>query len=78
MTTRERFDTKWTKNGTTGCHEWAATTDRDGYGPFYWNGPGASSYRSFSFMASRSRSTSRIGGRPKSRLYSRLKCEASL
>lgn len=31
---RERFNEKWKVNEETGCHEWQARTDRDGYGTF--------------------------------------------
>lgn len=40
-------------------------------------GPESAHRSARSLVASRSRSTSRIGGAPKSLLYSRLKCEAS-
>ena len=45
MTTRERFDTKWTRNDTTGCHEWVAATDKDGYGRFCWDGATGRAHR---------------------------------
>lgn len=38
MTAQERFDERWTLNSATGCHEWTADTDRDGYGRFYYGG----------------------------------------
>ena len=45
MTTRERFDTKWTTNETTGCNEWTAATDKDGYGRFFWDGATGQAHR---------------------------------
>jgi hypothetical protein len=45
MTTRERFDTKWTTNDTSGCHEWTAATDKGGYGRFYWDGATGRAHR---------------------------------
>ena len=45
MTTRQRFDTKWTTNDTTGCHEWTAATDKDGYGRFFWDGATGRAHR---------------------------------
>lgn len=42
---RERFYEKWEKNLDTGCHEWQAQTDRDGYGIIKLNGSARRAHR---------------------------------
>lgn len=45
MDPQERFNQKWTRDPSTGCHVWTACTDKDGYGLFKYEGSCRRSHR---------------------------------